>query len=247
MISIKTPQEIELMRQSGKILLHVLQEMEKQVRPGISTKELDTIAEEIIRSSGAVPTFKGYHGFPGTLCTSINDQVVHGIPSDDEVLKEGDIIGVDCGVTYKGLITDACRTFIAGDVSPEVRHFVDITKKSLENAIQMVKPGGFIGDISYEIQRTLEEYGYSPVIECTGHGVGKELHEAPEILNVGKSGTGPEIHTGMTFAIEPISTMKSGEIMTLPDKWTIVTRDGSLSAHFEHTVAVTGKGMEIIV
>jgi len=247
MISIKTPQEIEIMRQSGKILLRVLQEMEKQVRPGISTKELDTIAEEIIRSSGAVPTFKGYHGFPGTLCTSINDQVVHGIPSDDEVLKEGDIIGVDCGVTYKGLITDACRTFIAGDVSPEVRHFVDITKKSLENAIQMVKPGGFIGDISCEIQRTLEEYGYSPVVECTGHGVGKELHEAPEILNVGKRGTGPEIHTGMTFAIEPISTMKSGEIMTLPDKWTIVTRDGSLSAHFEHTVAVTGKGMEIIV
>ncbi|MBN1258644.1 type I methionyl aminopeptidase [Candidatus Peregrinibacteria bacterium] len=247
-IPIKTSEELQAMREGGVILKEVLDAMERAVRPGISTLELDKLAESLIlRHAGARPGFKGYHGYPATLCTSINEEVVHGIPSADRILKEGDIIGVDCGVLYKGFYTDACRTFLIGAVTPEVSYFVKITKKSLQEALKAVKAGAYVGDISAVIQKILEMYGFSPVIECTGHGVGRALHEEPEILNAGVKGTGPQLKAGMTLAIEPIASMGTGEVETLGDKWTIVTADGALSAHFEHTVAVTEKGHEIIV
>lgn len=247
-IPIKTLEELQAIREGGAILKEALKRMEQEVRPGISTYELDRIAEEVIRAhEGAVPGFKGYRGFPATLCVSLNNEVVHGIPNENMVLMEGDIIGVDCGVIYKGLYTDACRTFMVGEVDPEVRHFVKITKKALSEAVKQVKPGNHIGDISAAIQKTIETQGYSAVVECTGHGVGKNLHEPPEILNVGQKGAGAEIKAGMVFAIEPISTMGGGDVVTADDDWTIVTADGSLSAHFEHTVIVTENGHEIVV
>ena len=247
-IPIKTQEEFEIMRHGGIILKKTLDKMEKSIRPGMSTLELDRIAEEMIRShKGAVPGFKGYNGFPATLCISINNEVVHGIPHSDRIFKDGDIAGVDCGVLYGGFYTDACRTFIIGEASSDLSHFVQSTKNALQNAVAVVRPGATIGDISAVIQESLESEGYSPVIECTGHGVGKNLHEAPEILNVGRRGTGDTLREGMAIAIEPIATMGRGEVATGPDGWTVVTADGSLSAHFEHTVIVTKDGHEILV
>jgi methionyl aminopeptidase len=246
-IPIKTPEEIEIMKKGGAILKKVLDEIGKSVRSGISTYELDKIAEEIIRDHGASPAFKGYKGFPATLCVSINEEVVHGIPKRDRVLQEGDIIGIDCGVLYQGLYTDACLTFMIGQAAPEVQNFVKTTKKALDKSIKQVRPGNHIGDISAVIQKTLECEKYSPVVECTGHGVGRNLHEPPEILNIGHKNTGPKIKTGMVFAIEPISAMGAGQVMTAEDNWTVITADRSLSAHFEHTVVVTEKGCEVIV
>lgn len=247
-IPIKTPEELEVMRQGGCILKETLDAMEREVRPGISTAELDRIAEAVIRAHpGAKPGFKGYHGFPATLCTSVNEEVVHGIPSKDMILEEGDIIGVDCGVLYKGFYTDACRTFLVGEVEPEVRHFVKTTKKALKNALKEVKAGRQVGDISAAIEKTLIGQGYHPVIECTGHGVGKDLHEPPEILNAGDKGTGATLEAGMVLAIEPISCMGKGDVKTAEDGWTVVSADRSLSAHFEHTVLVTENGCEVLV
>ncbi|MBN2087277.1 type I methionyl aminopeptidase [Candidatus Peregrinibacteria bacterium] len=247
-IPIKTQQELNDMRIGGAILKEVLDKMYDVVKPGISTMEIDLIAEKIIRAhEGATPGFKGYSGFPATLCISINEEVVHGIPKEDRFLKEGDIVGLDCGVLYKGLYTDACRTYLVGKVKPEVQKFVEITKKALNDCLKKVRPGNHIGDISEVIEDVLTSNGYSPVIECTGHGVGHNLHEPPEILNAGRKGTGPEIKPGMVFAIEPISTMGYGNIVTGDDDWTIITADNSLSAHFEHTVIVTEDGYEVIV
>lgn len=248
-IPIKTLEEFEIMREGAKVLKNVLDvELPKIIRVGISTYEIDRIAEEVIRSyAGATPGFKGYNGFPATVCASINNEVVHGIPSKKRILKDGDIIGIDCGVLFKGMNTDACRTFMIGDVDYEVRHFVKTTKKALEQSIKQVIPGNHIGDISAVIQKVLMDQNYAPVIDCTGHGVGRNLHEAPEILNVGQKGTGPIIKAGMAFAIEPISTLGTGEVITGPDGWTIVSKDNTLSAHFEHTVLVTENGPEIIV
>jgi methionyl aminopeptidase len=246
-IPIKTREEIEIMRKGGAILRKVLNEMESIVRPGISDFELDKIAEELIRSyDGASPAFKGYRGFPATICASINEEVVHGIPREDRILRDGDIIGVDCGVLYQGFYTDACRTFMIGNVAPEVKKFVAVTKKALDEAVKKVRPNGHIGDISAVIQKVIESGGYSPVVECTGHGVGRNLHEPPEILNVGRKGAGPKMEAGMVLAIEPISVMGSWEIIVAKDKWTIISADGTLSAHFEHTVVVTDGGHEII-
>lgn len=246
-IPIKTLEQIEYMREGGVILRSTLNLVEERVKPGISTLELDKLAEEFILShNGAQPGFKGYHGFPATLCTSINEQVVHGIPNSETILQNGDIVGVDCGVIYKGLYTDACVTILVGEVDPEVKYFVKTTKKALINAIKVVHPGGHIGDISAIIQKTLEDQEYSPVIQCTGHGVGENLHEPPEILNAGKKGTGPVIEPNMTFAIEPISTMGGQDVEDDTDGWTVVTKDGSLSAHFEHTILVTNNGCDIL-
>ncbi len=246
-IPIKTPAQIEAMRLGGKVLRETLQVVAAAVRPGISTGELDQIAEDfILKHSGCTPGFKGYHGFPGTLCVSINDEVVHGIPSRERILEEGDIVGLDCGVLYQGLYTDACLTVLVGNVKPEVRHFVKTTQQALNRAVKQVRPNGRIGDISAIIQKTLEDQGYSPVITCTGHGVGIDLHEAPEILNAGHKGTGPTMKPGMVLAIEPISAMGKGDVFTRKDGWAIVTKDHSLSAHFEHTVLVNEKGAEIL-
>ncbi len=246
-IPIKTPEEIKMMRLGGIILTKTLDLMEKSVRPGISTLELDEIAEDFIRShAGATPGFKGYRGFPASICASINSECVHGIPDDTIILKEGDVIGIDCGVKYNGLYTDACRTFIIGDVSYEEKHLVKTTKDALNKAVKVIRPGGHIGDISATIQEILERQGFSPVIDCTGHGVGRDLHEPPEILNAGEKNTGPVMKTGMVLAIEPISSMGNGQIITADDKWTVITEDNTLSAHFEQTVAVTENSHEII-
>lgn len=246
-IPIKTPAEIQAMREGGRLLKETLKIVSEAVKPGISTLELDQIAERHIRShAGFGPAFKGYEGFPGTLCISVNDEVVHGIPKADRILKDGDIVGLDGGVLYKGLYTDACVTVGVGKASPENTWFMKTTKKALENAIRVVKPGAFVGDISAVIQKTLEDQGFSPVIACTGHGVGHELHEPPEILNAGRRGTGSQLKSGMVLAIEPISAMGQGKVFTLKDGWTIVTVDHSLSAHYEHTVLVTENGHEIL-
>jgi len=246
-IQIKNAEEIEAQRHAGVILTEALNQLEAAVRPGMTTLDLDRLAEDFIRShEGATPGFKGYHGFTGTICASINDEVVHGIPSSERVIKDGDIIGIDCGVKYKGLHTDACRTVCVGKVDPKIDRFVKATQKSLQMCLEMVKPGGRIGDISAEIQRVLEESGYAPVVECCGHGVGYDLHEAPEILNMGNKGEGPVMKTGMVLAIEPIALIEAGEIYTARDHWTILSRNHSLSAHFENTVLVTDIGHEVI-
>lgn len=246
-IPIKTSAQIEAMRIGGVVLREALQAAAAAVCPGVSTAELDQIAERaILKHAGCTPGFKGYQGFPGTLCVSINDEVVHGIPTKTRTLKEGDIVGLDGGVVYKGLFTDACLTVIVGEVQPEIRHFVKTTKQALDRAVKLVRSGVRIGDLSAMIQKTLEDQGYSPVVTCTGHGVGVELHEPPEILNAGRKGTGPEMKPGMVLAIEPISAIGKGDVFTSRDGWTIVTEDHSLSAHFEHTVLVTETGHEIL-
>ena len=246
-ILIKTPKQIEVMRQGGVVLKKTLEMLARAVKPGISTLKIDQLAEKfILKHKGAKPAFKGYRGFPASICTSINKEVVHGVPSRNRILKDGDIVGIDCGIHYKGMYTDACITVLVGNVDLEVRHFVKITKKALNKAIKQIRPDGHIGDISAIIQKTLEDQSYSPVIECTGHGVGKNLHEPPEIINIGKKGTGPLMKPGMTFAIEPISAMGDGKVITAKDGWTVITKDSSLSAHFEHTVLVTEKGYEIL-
>lgn len=246
-IIIKTQEEIEAMRHAGHILTKTLDMLSGAVRVGISTKELDEMAEKFIRShEGCTPGFKGYRGFSGSICASINEEAVHGIPSAHRILKEGDIVGLDCGVYYKGLHTDACRTFIIGEVPHEVRQFVKITKEALQKGVKQVRPHGRIGDISAAIQETLERFDYAAVVECTGHGVGHDLHEAPEIMNVGEKNTGPVMLPGMVLAIEPISAMGSGDIETAKDGWTLFTSDSSLSAHFEQTVLVTETGYEVL-
>lgn len=246
-IPIKSKEDIEKMRHAGKVLKATLDELEKHVKPGVSTKDLDKIAEKFIRGhKGCRPGFKGYRDYPGSLCASVNSEVVHGIPDKKHVLSDGDIIGIDCGVFYEGFHSDACRTFLVGNVSPEVKHFVKITKKALDQSIKKVCAGARVGDISAVIQKTIEQQGYSPVADCTGHGVGRDLHEPPEILNVGQKGTGPVLKAGMVLAIEPIANMGMGDVETLEDGWTIVSSDGTPSAHFEHTVLVTDKGYEVL-
>ncbi len=235
------------MRHAGQILSETLDLLERFAKVGMSTLELDAIAEKFIRGhEGCTPGFKGYHGFKGSICTSINHEAVHGIPSAHRILKEGDILGMDAGVYYKGLHTDACRTVILGEVDPKIRQFVKVTKEALQRGIKQVKPKGHIGDISAAIQETLERYDYGIVRDCTGHGVGHNLHEPPEIMNVGRKGTGPLMEAGMVLAIEPISAMGKGAILTAKDNWTLYTKDGSLSAHFEATVLVTETGYEIL-
>lgn len=246
-IPIKTTAEIKSMRIAGRILSETLQLLKKEAKAGMSTQELDLIAENFILShEGAKPGFKGYNGFPSSICTSINEEVVHGMPSQKRILKEGDIIGLDCGVLYGGMHTDACITIGIGEIKPEINHFLKTTKKALSKAIKLIKSGTHVGDLSAIIQKTLEQQGYEPVIECTGHGVGKSLHEPPEILNAGKKGTGPKLKAGMTIAVEPISAINNGQVTTASDGWTVVTADKSLSAHFEHTILVTENGHEIL-
>lgn len=246
-IHIKNNEEIEAMRHAGKILTQTLDLLTTSIVAGMTTAELDQIAEDFIRShEGCTPGFKGYHGFTGSACISINHEAVHGIPSEKRIIQNGDIVGIDCGVMYKKLHTDACRTVMVGEVDHDVKHFVKTTKSSLQKAIKQVKPGNQIGDISATVQSTLEQYGYGIVADCTGHGVGYDLHEAPEVMNVGQKRTGPVMKPGMVLAIEPISAMGEGDIKTAKDGWTLYTTDKSLSAHFEATVLVTETGHEVL-
>lgn len=241
-----TAEEIANLRKGGKILRDCLLETAKHVKPGVTTGHLDSIAEAFIRShEGATPAFKGYHGFPATLCTSVNEECVHGIPGP-RTLNDGDIVSLDCGVILGGLYTDACLTVPVGTISADVQTFLRVSEEALENVCRIVAPGVKVGDISFAIQSYVEEHGYSCVNGLTGHGLGTTLHQFPDVPNVGKRGTGPKLPPNTIIAIEPITAVGRPEIREEADGWTITTKDRSLSAHFEHTVLVTEAGYEIL-
>lgn len=246
-VTLKSAREIERMRASGRIVAQVLEAMADAVRPGISTAELDELAESIIAGhAGARPAFKGYGGFPASICASVNDEVVHGIPSRHRRLKEGDIIGIDVGVLMDGYHADAARTFAVGKVSKGARNLLLATQAALEAGIEAARPGGYLGDISNAIQKVAERAGFSVVRDLVGHGIGQHLHEDPQVPNFGTPGRGLTLEPGLVIAIEPMVNHGSSTVRTLEDAWTIVTEDGALSAHFEHTVAITGGGPEIL-
>lgn len=244
-IKIKTREEIEIIKEGGKILAGIIKELKDISKQGISTKELDKFAEEAILKAGAKPAFKGFRGYPATLCASINQVIVHGLPSDYK-LKEGDILSLDLGLKYKGYFTDMAITFPIGRTTPEIERLIKITKKSLKRGIKKVRPGNTFGDIGNTIQRYVESQGFNVVRDLCGHGIGKELHEEPQILNFGKRHKGPLLREGMVFCIEPMVTAGSFEIKKSADGQGWETKDGSLSSHFEHTVAVRSNGCEVL-
>ena len=233
------------MREANRLLAHLFEHLAPMIQPGITTLELDREAELYIRSRGAAPAFKGYRGFPGTLCTSVNDEVVHGIPGP-RTLKEGDILSIDVGALYDGFYSDAARTFPVGEVAPQARELMEATRKALEAGIAEAVPGNRISDISNAVQKVVEAAGFSVVRDFVGHGVGRSLHEEPQVANFGKRGKGPLILEGMTLAIEPMVNAGDWEVKILGNGWTVITADGSLSAHFEDSVAVTKKGPVIL-
>lgn len=242
-----TPAQIDSLRLGGGILRDCLAYVSSLVKPGVSTLELDQAAEEFIRSRKAVPAFKDYHGFPATLCTSVNDEVVHGIPRADQILKEGDSVSLDGGVIFDGLYTDACVTVGAGAIPKATQDFLDLVSETLESVIrEVVRAGVQIGDISSFIEQRLKKAGYSPVRTLTGHGLGESLHQFPDVPNVGRARSGPILPKGTMIAIEPIATMGGHEVFTTNDGWTIKTKDGSLVCHFEHSVIITDEGCEIV-
>ncbi len=245
MILLKNKDQIQSIDYACKIVRDTLFYVEEQIVPGITTIDLDKMAEEFIVSKGAIPGFKGLYGFPGTLCVSIEDEVVHGIPSDRE-LKDGQIISIDVGSIYDEYYGDHAKTFPVGNIDDDRLKLISVTKKSLELGINEVKSGKYIGDIGYAVQTYAEKNNFSVVKELVGHGIGKSLHEEPQIPNYGSMNTGPEIKVGMCMAIEPMLNQGSDKITTKDDGWTICTSDGKLSAHFEHTVAVTDKGVKIL-
>lgn len=242
MIIIKTSKEIDYMKESGRIVEEALNLMEKSIRPGISTLELDRIAEEFITKQGAVPSFKGYGGFPGSICASVNDVVIHGIPSNKIILKDGDIISVDLGVVKNQYHGDAARTFPVGSISKEAERLIEVTRASFFEGLKKIEIGGKLSDISNAIQVYAEAFGYSMVKDYVGHGIGKSLHEMPNVPNYGPPGRGPKLVEGMVLAIEPMVNMGTYKVKVLPDQWTVKTADGKLSAHYENTVAITGNG-----
>ncbi len=245
--AVKTAKEIEHMRTSGKMLATVLNLLKSKVEPGISTKELADIAASELKKLGGKPAFLGYQGFPDVLCTSVNDAVVHGIPSKDTVLKNGDIVGLDFGVDYQDMITDGAITVLAGNTgNQKIKDLIEVTERSLEAGIAEVKDGVFVGDIASAIQAVLDKGRFGIVRDLVGHGVGHELHEEPNIPNYGSKGTGPKLEAGMTIAIEPMATLGRHEVYIDKDDWTIKTKDGSLAAHFEHTVLITKNGAEVL-
>jgi methionyl aminopeptidase len=245
MIYIKTSEEIKIMAKGGKILAGIMKELEKRVRPGITTKELDRVAETLILKSGGKPSFKGYQGFPAALCTSINEEVVHATPSNRE-LKEGDIISLDLGMLYKGFHTDMAITLPVGKILPETQRLIRVTKKALKRGIKKARPGTTFGDIGNAIQRYVESQGFNVVRELCGHGIGKEVHEEPQILNYGKRKSGPEIKEGMVFCLEPMVTAGDWKLKKSKDGYGFETADGSLSCHFEHTIAVSKDGAKVL-
>ena len=243
---IKTPAEIEAMRTSGHMLATVLALLKKEAKAGMTTKDLADIAKQELRLLGGQPTFLGYQGFPDVLCVSVNDEVVHGIPSANKVIKTGDIVSMDFGVTYKGMITDAAISVVIGKGDRKDLELVATTEASLDAAIEIMKPGVRVGDIGHAVQVVLDEAGYGIVRDLVGHGVGHSLHEDPNIPNYGKAGTGLSLLPGMTVAVETMSTLVNHSVITDADDWTIRTRDGSRSAHFEHTILITEQGSEVL-
>lgn len=238
-ITIKSEREIELMAEAGKILERVHNELEKALRPGMSTKDIDTLGEEIIRSYGCIPSFLNYNGYPASICVSVNNEVVHGIPSKKRVIQEGDIVSLDAGVIYKGYHSDAARTHAVGEVSEKAKKLIQVTKESFFEGIKFAKAGNHLFDISGAIGDYAEEHGYGVVRDLCGHGIGTHLHEAPEIPNFRMNRKGMLLKAGMTLAIEPMITAGGHEVDWLDDDWTVVTRDGSLSAHYENTILIT--------
>lgn len=245
MVILKLPDEIEKARASNRIVAEVLGKLRERVKPGVRTKDLDKFAEEIAEKRGAKPAFKGYNGFPYALCVSVNEVVVHGMPSE-RILKEGDIVGLDFGVYYQGFFGDATVTLPVGKVTAKASKLMQVTEQSLYAGIAQAKDGNRLGDISAAVQDTVEDAGYSVVRNFVGHGIGKNLHEEPQIPNFGKKGCGIELKSGMILAIEPMVNEGKYKVQVLPDGWTVVTKDGSLSAHFEHSVAITDNGPEIL-
>ena len=245
MVILKLPDEIEKARASNRIVAEVLSKLREQVKPGVKTKDLDKFAEEIAEKRGAKPAFKGYHGYPHSLCISINEVVVHGMPSA-RVLEEGDIVGLDFGVCYNGFFGDATITLPVGKVTQKALRLMEVTEQSLYAGIEQAKVGNRLGDISAAVQTTVEDAGYSVVRDFVGHGIGKNLHEEPQIDNFGQKGRGIELKSGMILAIEPMVNEGKYKVQILPDGWTVVTKDGSLSAHFEHSVAITDNGPDIL-
>ncbi len=241
MIAKRTESELDLMKRSGEILRDCFLEIEKELRPGVTTGELDRIAEEFIRSHGSTPAFKGYQGYPANICTSVNEQVVHGIPGP-RALEEGDIVGIDIGVLREEYYSDASRTYGIGEVGEEAQRLMRVTKEALELAIDLARPGQHLSDISHAIQTHAEGAGYQVVRTLVGHGIGRRMHEEPQVPNFGAPGRGPLLEAGMVLAIEPMVNVGTSDVLTLKDNWTYVTVDGKLSAHFEDTVAVTETG-----
>ncbi len=245
MVILKLPDEIEKARASNRIVAEVLSKLREKVKPGVRTRDLDKFAEETAQRRGAKPAFKGYHGYPYSLCISINEVVVHGMPSE-RILEEGDIVGLDFGVDYQGFFGDATITLPVGKVSEKASRLMQVTEQSLYAGIAQAKDGNRLGDISAAVQSTVEDAGYSVVRDFVGHGIGKDLHEEPQIPNFGKKGRGVELKKGMILAIEPMVNAGKYKVKVLPDGWTVVTEDGSLSAHFEHSVAITENGPDIL-
>src|SRR5437773_320275 len=246
MILLKSPRELEHMRAAGRILAEVKALLRRLVKPGVSTKEIDAEVEALILARGATPAFKGYRGFPATVCTSINEEVVHGIPSPHRRIKEGDIIGLDLGCIVEGYYADCALTLAIGEVPPRVQQLLDVTREGLELAIDECWPARRLSNVSHAVQRHVEAQGFGVVRAFVGHGIGRELHEDPQVPNFGDPGRGPQLKPGMVLAIEPMVTMGSWEVRVLDDGWTAVTRDGSLAAHFEHTIAVTESEPEVL-
>ena len=247
MIQLKSAREIDLMAQGGQILARTVELLRGSVRPGMSTLDLDKIAEDFIRShDGATPAFKGLYGFPGSICSSINNEIVHGIPSARRVLKEGDVISLDVGVGYKGYFTDSATTVPVGQVSHEATRLLDVTQRALDAGIAAAVVGNHIGDIGAAVQAVVESAGLSVVRDLVGHGIGVEFHEEPQVPNYGKPKRREKLVPGLTIAIEPMVNIGGPATKTLSDRWTIVTLDGSLSAHFEHTVAITENGTRVL-
>lgn len=246
MIIIKSAQEIELMRESGRVTGKILKDLEDFIKPGISTMDIDRFVEDIIRANGMTPSFKGYGGFPGSACVSVNEEVVHGIPDKKRILREGDIVSVDVGSIYKGYHSDAARTYGVGKISSEAQHIIDAARDSFFEGLKYCKVGCRLSDVSHAIQEKVESEGFGVIRDFVGHGVGANLHEDPQIPNYGKAGRGPRLANGMVLAIEPMITEGTYEVEVLLNDWTVVTLDGKLSAHYENTVVITDGEPELL-
>ncbi len=248
-IVLKSRREIEIMREAGRINALALQAVREAIRPGVTTAELDAIAEEVIRAHGAKPAFKGYPGpypYPATITASINEELVHGIPSEKRKLRAGDIVSIDCGTIYKGYVGDSAFTMGVGTISPEAQRLLEVTERALYVGIEKMRPGNRVGDVSAAVQQYVESHGYHVTREYTGHGVGREMHEGPSVPNYGTPGRGVLLRAGMVIALEPMVLVGTPKTRVLPDRWTVVSADGSLTAHFEHTVAITEDGPYIL-
>ena len=246
MITLKSPREIALMKEAGAVVAKVFEGLKAALRPGLSTLELDELANEIITSNGGISAEKGYYGYPGNICISVNDTVLHGIPSSKIILKEGDIVSFDIVVKKHGYCADACRTYPVGTTSPKALRLIEVTRQSFFEAVKLIKPGVHLGDIQAKIQEVNESNGYSLIRDYTGHGIGREMHEDPSIPNYGKTGTGIILKEGMTICIEPMVAEGKSATRVLGDGWTVKMKDGKLSCHYENTVAVTADGYEIL-